>query len=57
MSITFSVAIMLVGIANFVGDPQRLPVGVVIEVYGDGVTKSVVILFMLGHFGEQAFKF
>lgn len=57
MSVTFSVAVVLVGIANFVGDPQRLPVGVVIEVYGDGVTKSVVILFMLGHFGEQAFKF
>lgn len=57
MSVTLSVAIVLVGVANFVGDPQRLPIGVVIEVYCDGTTETVVLLFMFIHFGEQAFKF
>lgn len=57
MSVTFCIAVVLVGVANFVGDPQRLPIGIVIEVYGDGVAEAVVLLFMLNHFGEQAFKF
>lgn len=57
MSVTFCIAVVLVGIANFVGDPQCLPIGIVIEIYGDGVAEAVVLLFMLSHFGEQAFKF
>lgn len=57
MPVTFCVAVVLVGITNFVREPQRLPISIVIEIYGDGVPKTVVILFMLGHFGEQAFKF
>lgn len=57
MSVTLSVAIVLAGVANFVREPQCLPIGIVIEVYGDGVAEAVVLLFMLSHFGEQTFKF
>lgn len=52
MSVTLSVTIVLVGVANFVGEPQHLPIGIVIEVYGDGVAEAVILLFMLSHFGK-----
>lgn len=57
MSITFCVTVVLVGIANFVGNPQRLPIGIVIKIYGDGAAETIVLFFMLSYFGEQAFKF